>query len=103
MYTLTQLGCVVYKQEKNLSLISLIEYRIKIDPRLSLTPISNCQLLKVKSQEKNKFWSATGVHYRSLIISVHVNDLHQQIEKSHIVMYADDAVLLFSDKNEAEI
>ena len=38
-----------------------------------------------------------------LLFLIYVNDLHQQIEKSKIIMYAVDTVQLFSDKNEAEI
>ena len=37
-----------------------------------------------------------------LLFLIYVNDLHQQIEKSKIIMYAVDTVQLFSDKNEAE-
>ena len=38
-----------------------------------------------------------------LLFLIHVNDLHQQIQKSNLIMYADDTVLLFSNKSEAEI
>ena len=38
-----------------------------------------------------------------LLSLIHVNDPHQQIQKSNLIMYADDTVLLFSDKSEAEI
>ena len=38
-----------------------------------------------------------------LLFLIHANDLHQQIEKSNVIMYADDTVLLFSDKSGTEI
>ena len=34
---------------------------------------------------------------------IYVNELHQQVEKSNIIMYADETVFFFSDKNETEI
>jgi len=57
-----------------------------------------------KSKEKQILF---GVPQRSilgpLLFLIHVNDLHQKIQKSDIIMYADDIVLLFLDKNEIEI
>ena len=44
-----------------------------------------------------------GVPQGPLLFLIHANDLHHQIQKSDISIYADDTVLLFSGKNEAEI
>ena len=38
-----------------------------------------------------------------LLFLKHISDLQRQIQKSDIIMYADDPVLSFSDKNEIEI
>ncbi len=54
-------------------------------------------------EEKISFGVPQGSILGPLLFLIHVNDLHHQIEKSSIIMYADDTVLLFSDKNEAEI
>ena len=56
------------------------------------------------SQEKKITY---GVHQGSilgpLLFQIHINDVHLDIENCKTIMYADDTVLLFSDKTEAEI
>ena len=55
------------------------------------------------SEENILFGVPQGSILGPLLFLIHVNDLHQQIEKSNVIMYADDTVLLFSDKSETEI
>ena len=75
-----------------------------MDPRLSLKSVSNRQLLGRKVKRRTYLVrSATEVSLGPLLFLVYVNDLHQPIEKSNIIMYADDTVFLLSDKNETEI
>ena len=54
-------------------------------------------------EEKILFGVPQGSILGPLLFLIHVNDLHHQIQKSNLIMYADDTVLLFSDKSEAEI
>ena len=50
-------------------------------------------------EEQILFGVPQGSILGPLLFLIHANDLHQQIQKSDIIMYADDTVLLFSDKN----
>ena len=54
-------------------------------------------------EEKILFGVPQGSILGPLLFLIHVYDLYQQIVKSNVIMYADDTVLLFSDKNETEI
>ena len=54
-------------------------------------------------EEKILFGVPQGSILGPLLFLIHVNDLQQQRQKANHIMYADDTVLLFSDKNEVEI
>ena len=54
-------------------------------------------------EKKILFGVPQGSILGPLLFLVHVNDFHQQIEMSNLSMHADETVLLFSYKNEAEI
>jgi len=54
-------------------------------------------------EEQILFGVPQGSILGPLLFLIHVNDLHQQIQKLDIIMYADGTVLLFSDKNEVEV
>ena len=61
---------------------------------LKLSPMKGKSL-----KEQILFGVPQGSILGPLLFLIHDNDFHQQIQKSDIIMYADDTILLFSEKN----